>query len=242
MLGVGAARDLGIPTTSDLTGYQVWVDGHVADVVGILHGSAGPDTDLSAAVVVPYAEAVHHEGSDQQAQLLVRTVTGGGFPVSQVVRSALRPDDPGALTATQVADLAAVRAGVSTQLGRLAAGVGLLLLVLTGLLIANTMIVSVVARTSEIGLRRALGASRSDVAGIFVVEGGLTGVAGGLAGSAAGTAAVVAVSAAYGWSSYLPWWLVLAGPMIGLVVGVGAAAQSAFRAARISPATAIRVD
>lgn len=240
LLGAKAAHDLGVPTaTSGLTGYRIWVNGHWADVVGILEGG---DAGLADAVVVPYTEAVQQMGGDSEARMLVTTRPGAGAPVSSVLRTALRPDDPARLDVSQVADLASLRRGVSTQLTRLAAGVGALLLMLTALLVANSMIVSVVGRTAEIGLRRALGASRWAVARLFVLEGGMVGLAGGLAGSAVGAAAVVAVSAIDGWTCYLPPVVALAGPAVGLVVGIVASAYPARRAATVSPAVAIRVD
>ena len=240
-LGPAAARTLGVPTgTADLSGYRIWLDGQPAEVAGILHSA--PRIDLSNAVVIPYGEAVTVEGNDSQAHMLVRTAPGGGRPVADVIRTAIRPDATSELTVSNVVDFRSLRSGVQTQLSRLAAGIGALLLILTALLIANSMIVSVVARTSEIGLRRALGASRAAISRLFLIEGALTGVLGGLAGSAVGAGAVVTASAVNGWGAYMPWTLAITGPALGLTVGILASVYPAWRAGHISPATAIRVD
>ena len=97
------------------------------------------------------------------------------------------PGTPEKLDVSQVVLHEDIRQSVSGQLTRQAAWIGGFLLVLTVLLIANSMIVSVTARTTEIGIRRALGASRSAVAGVFWFEGGLVGALGGLAGAGIST-------------------------------------------------------
>ena len=239
LLGEVAAQELGVPSSGDLSGYRVWVNGHAAEVVGIVR--SGDRADLSRAVVVPYAEAVTRRG-DGQSRMTVRTELGGGGAVAEVVRVAARPDAPEKLVATRIVDLRDLRTGVQTQLGRMAGTVGTLLLLVTGLLIANSMVVAVVSRTSEIGLRRALGASRAGVARIFLLEGGSLGLMGGLAGGALGAWVVVVVSAVNGWGAVLTGVLAAAGPAIGVTIGVVASIYPSVRAAGISPATAIRVD
>ncbi len=239
LLGAAAADTLDIPVTADPTGYRVWVNGRPHAVVGFLTGG---DVDLARVVAIPYRSAVGLAGGDSEARLLIRTRPGAGAPVAAVIRTAVLPGSPERLRSSQVADLSSLRQGVSTQLGRLAAWTGALLLVLAVLLIANSMVVSVMARASEIGLRRALGASRRAVAGVFLVEGALTGVLGGLTGSALSAAAVVVVSAVYRWTAVVdPTWVAL-GPVIGALVGVVSSAYPAVRAANVEPGIAVRSD
>jgi putative ABC transport system permease protein len=239
LLGTAAAATLDIPVTANPTGFRVWINGRPHSIVGFLDGG---DVDLSRVVAIPYESAVEMAGGDLQSRMLIRTDPGAGAPVASVIRTAVLPGSPEALRSSQVADLSSLRQGVSTQLTRLAAWTGALLLVLAVLLIANSMVVSVMARTSEIGLRRALGASRRAVAGVFLVEGALTGLLGGLTGSALSATAVVAVSAAYQWTATLsPSWVAL-GPIVGALVGVVSSAYPALRAANVEPGIAVRSD
>jgi len=239
VVGKLVAEELGIPVgIDDYSGYRLAVDGSPYEVIAV----AGEGPIAGRTVVVPYNVAVASWGDDRAATLLVRTEPGAGRPVSRVVREALIPERPELLQVSTAVDLSTVRTGVKTQLTRLATTVGVLLLILTALLIANSMVVAVVARTSEIGLRRALGASRGAIAMLFLADGGLTGLLGGLGGSALSSAAVVGVAVINNWSVYLELWYLLAGPVIGLVVGIGASAYPSWRAARISPAEAVRVE
>ncbi|MFI9486981.1 ABC transporter permease [Promicromonospora sp. NPDC052451] len=239
-LGENAARLLDIPVSSRPTGYQVWIGDEAYQIAGFL--TSNGSTDLSAAVVIPYRLAVDLVGSDTQTQMLVRTKTGAGSVVAGVIREQIRPDQPERLEASQVQSMESLRRGVSTQLGRLAAGIGAFLAVLTALLIANSMIVSVVARTTEIGLRRALGASRRAVSAVFLCEGAVVGALGGLAGGALSAVLVVTVAAANQWSAVLHPLTAFLGPVLGALIGLASSAYPASRAARISPAIAVRSD
>lgn len=236
MVSRPVAQDMGIPLDAgDYSGYRVYLNGDPYDVIGVVDMGA-------AAVVVPYAKALAASSSDREATLTVQTEPGAGAPVASVLREAVRADRPELLRVSSTVDLANLRTGVATQLDRLAAAIGVLLLMLTAFLVANSMVVSVVARTAEIGLRRAMGAGRGDVALLFIAEGGVIGVLGGLSGSALACAVVVVVAFVSDWSAWLHLWHVVAGPLVGLVVGVAASAYPAKRASRISPAEAVRFE
>ena len=238
-LGAQAAATLNIPVTADPTGFQVAINGVDHSVIGFLDGGS---TDMSNIVAIPYGRAVQLVGNDNDARLLVRTELGAGAVVAPVIRLALRPDAPEHLASSQIVNVADLRTGVSTQLGRLAAWIGGLLLMLTILLVANAMVVSVMARTSEVGVRRALGASRGSVSALFITEGALSGGLGGLAGSAIATVAGVVVAIASGWSAvFEPTWVIL-GPAVGIGAGLISSLYPALRAAAIQPAQAVRSD
>jgi putative ABC transport system permease protein len=240
-LGPAAAEQLGVTVEGPHSAQRVWVDGRPFEVLGVISGSE--DVSLERAIVLPYATALTLPGvSEWTTQFLVKTAPGAGAPVASVIREALRPDNPAALNVSAVNDFRDVRTSVDTQLARLTAGVGLLLLALSALIIANSMVVSVVARTPEIGLRRALGASSRSVSSVFLTEGALVGALGGLAGSALGVASSVVIAALLGWTHHFSLVLRLAGPVLGLSIGLIASAYPAVRAGRIAPSVALRSD
>jgi putative ABC transport system permease protein len=210
-------------------------------VIGRITGST--DDTLANAVVIPHSAALAIDGvSDFQTVVLVRTDLGGGGPVSRVIRIAIRPDRPESLATSPVADFSSLRQGVGSELTRLTAAVGFLLLAVATLLIANAMIVSVVSRTAEIGLRRSMGASQRGIARIFFIEGGLLGVLGGLLGSASGMAVSLAIAAMNRWDTTQPLLAVFVGPAVGLAAGLLASAYPSWRAATTLPAEAMRAD
>ena len=239
LLGKNAAARLGVPGARESTSYSILVGGREFQVLGT---AQSPERILDDDVLVPYQVAVDLMGGDSASRLVVRTATGAGARVADAIRFALRPDEPSRLQATRVADLSGVRRGVESQLGRLLAAVGALLLIISGLLIANSMVASVVSRTSEIGLRRALGSSRRAVMSHFLAEGAAIGVFGGLGGAALGGWGAVLVAAINHWSAVLAPGALLIGVALGFATGIGAAAYPAIRAARTSPAEALRVE
>ncbi|MFF3517018.1 ABC transporter permease [Streptomyces sp. NPDC002573] len=106
--------------------------------------------------------------------------------------------------------------------------------------IANVTLVTVIERTGEIGLRRALGASRRQVAGQFLVESTTIGLLGGVVGAALGMVVVVAVSAVREWTPVLDVRLALGAPVAGALVGLLAGLYPSLRAARMEPVDALR--
>jgi putative ABC transport system permease protein len=106
--------------------------------------------------------------------------------------------------------------------------------------IANSSLVSVLERTSEIGLRRAIGARRHHIFIQFVVETGLLAATGGMVGTFVGLTTTLAVSVFYGWRPTLPTEILILAPVIGTISGIVAGVQPAARAARTSPVRALR--
>ncbi|MFT3942443.1 MAG: ABC transporter permease [Ancrocorticia sp.] len=237
-LGEAAAADLGIPVTGSLDGISLTINSVNYSVVGFLPG----EHTLSRSVAIPYANGLHITGDDGETQVLIRTEPGAGSQISKVARQQILPQAPEKLLASQVVSADRARGSVAGQMARQVMWIGAFLIVLTVLLIANSMIVSVTARTTEIGVRRALGSSRSSVAAAFWCEGALTGALGGLAGSAVAAIVMVGVAWLSGWTAHLgPFWIGL-GPLLGLAVGLVASAYPAFRASGIHPAIAVRAD
>lgn len=137
-------------------------------------------------------------------------------------------------------DLAGARDTADDSLSGLAVGLAAIALLVGGIGIANTMVVAVLERRGEIGLRRALGARSGQIAGQFVAEAIVLGGLGGLAGAAVGALGVVVYASIQGQAVTIPAVVLFGGPVVALVVGVIAGLYPAISAARLSPTAALR--
>ncbi|MEO3856866.1 FtsX-like permease family protein [Acrocarpospora sp. B8E8] len=126
---------------------------------------------------------------------------------------------------TDTRDLFLLMAGVSLLIGALS--------------VANTMLISVLERRHEIGVRRAVGATRGAILAQFLVESGVLGMAGGVVGGIAGLNVAIAVALAKGWTAAVSGWLIAAAPITGLVVGLTAGLYPAVKAGRVEPLAAL---
>ncbi|MBR5951108.1 MAG: ABC transporter permease [Actinomycetaceae bacterium] len=235
-IGVNLAQTMGIPVTDDTRGLSLEVNKIQYSIAGYVDD----DGIAGKTLYIPYQRGLDITGSDVQATVFIKTAIGAGTQVSNVVRYAVMPSAPERFTATQVISAEKARDSVATHMASQATFGGLFLLLLTTFLIANSMIVSVTARTTEIGVRRALGASRRTVALIFLGEGALVGLLGGLGGSALAVWVILTISTISGWSAHMVWLWILLGPVLGASIGVLASAFPALHAAKIQPAIAVR--
>ncbi|GAA3608288.1 ABC transporter permease [Kineosporia mesophila] len=235
---VGAQLSRRMNLASAGPGAKIWVNGRSFDLVGVLE-SSGRDATLGQALIISPG-AIRELVPTATGVVTVRTMVGAASAVSKMIATTVRPDAPGLLQVDPVVDLANLRRGVATDLDRSVATLSFLVLAFAALTCGNAMVVTVIARTGEIGLRRAMGASRTGVAALFLTEGVVTGVAGGLLGSVLGLAAVLGVAEARGWAPVASLLTVPMGPLLGLLVGVVAALYPAMRAAAIPPAQAVR--
>lgn len=234
VLGAQAATTLGVSAATP--GVEVWVGGQPVEVVGLIEDSGR--ADLNSAVFVSAAVTDDLPGADHS--LVVRTEPGRPAAVAEAIPVAVAPGAPGSVNVETVADLRNLRRGVATDLSALVATISLVLLGLATVSAAAILFVSVQSRVAEIGLRRAVGASRAATALLFLLEGALVGGAGGAAGAASGLLTVLAVSAGQGWEPVLSSSAPLLGLATGLVTGTLASVAPAMRAASIDPARAVR--
>lgn len=229
---LGLAEEVGI-------GRSVQIQGRPHVVLGVVRAPEG-DPHLLGAVIVPPSGVALPGIEIAQWDVLVRTRIGAASVVGSQLPVALAPRGPGSVTVLIPADLTELKAGVAQDTQALFYGLALVSLVVAGVGTGNTLIVSVMERRGEIGLRRALGASRRAIATQFLVEGGLLGLAGGVIGSCLGYGLAVAIAASRGWILTVDPWVPAAGPLCGVITALVAAIIPALSAARTQPVSALR--
>lgn len=241
VLGATAARRLGV--TDIRNDPQVWVGDHPFAVVGILEPAPlAPEIDSTA--LLGFGAVEHVLGIEPRSieltSVYVRTGTEALDNVRRVLPRAANPKTPEAVRVSRPSDAIAALAAAETAFTALMLGLGAVALVVGGIGVANVQVIAVLERRSEIGLRRALGATRAHIRTQFLLEAVIISGLGGIAGTILGTGIAMVFAAFRDWPVVVPVsWLVGA---VGLAVLIGASSGSypAARAARISPAEAIR--
>jgi macrolide transport system ATP-binding/permease protein len=237
VLGPNAALRLGIVDLDQLP--AIAIGDHHYLVIGILSDVAR-QPDLLGSVIIPEGSARSDFGLGGPGSVVVETRVGAATLIAQQTPRALRPDDPTLLKLEFPLEPQRVRDAVQSDLNVLFLLLGGLSLIVGAIGIGNITLVSVIERTGEIGLRRAIGATRGHIAAQFLLESASLGIIGGILGASLGILFVVAVSAYQVWTPVLdpaaPFLAILVGGAIGLISGT----YPALRAARMEPAEAVR--
>lgn len=237
VLGATAAERLGITDLAQLPAIKI--GDQVFLVVGVV-SEVARQFDLLAAVMIPEGTARNLYHLTAPETVVVETRIGATTLIARQAPLALRPDNPEGLKVAFPAEPQRVRDAVQSDLDVLFLLLGGVALLVGAIGIANVTLVSVLERTGEIGLRRALGATKRHIATQFLIESGVMGFIGGVMGASLGTLAVIAVSAVQTWSPVLDPVVPFAAPMIGAVVGLLAGAYPSIRAARLEPVESLR--
>jgi putative ABC transport system permease protein len=238
VLGAVAARRLGLDSAVGRP--QVFLGGRYYTVVGIMRPLAlAGEIDRAALVGYPVAHRLF-DLDPNPSTVYLRAQTDRVVAVQAIAGATANPEHPEEVQVSRPSDALQARAAAKGTFTSLLLALGAVALLVGGVGIANVMVISVIERRSEIGLRRALGATRRHISLQFLIESLLLAVLGGVAGCVAGAAVTVLVSASRGQPAVVPPLAVGGGLGAALLIGAVAGLYPAVRASRLSPTEALR--
>jgi putative ABC transport system permease protein len=247
VLGAAAARRLGIDRVYQ--GERIWLGGQWFYLGGILNPAAlAPEIDTSVLVGYPAAERYLHYNTISHARatlgpattIYVRAHTSQVRAAQSLLAQTADPEAPNEANVSQPSAALTARAEAQSAFNGLFVGLGAVALVVGAVGVANIMIISVLERRSEIGLRRALGATKAQIRTQFLSEAIMLALAGGATGVAAGAIATIVYATTKHWTIVIPTEAWAGGIAAAIAIGAIAGLMPAIRAARLSPTDALR--
>jgi putative ABC transport system permease protein len=240
VLGTTAARRLAIDNTTIARGVRIWIDGRWFAVIGVLDPVVlAPELDEMALVGTAVARAVWGENLPP-TKIYTRTVPAEVSAARSLLARTVNPADPSQVTVSRPSDALEAQAAVDKSLTTLTLGLGVVALLVGAVGIANTMVISVLERRREIGVRRALGATRWAIGTQFLTESVLLSLIGGLTGAFLGVLGTVLYARSQDWGVVVPWAPIGLGLLAACLVGTIVGLYPAARAAAVPPTEALR--
>jgi putative ABC transport system permease protein len=237
-LGAVAAKRLGISDVASKP--QVYIGDRYYRVIGIL-GTATLDSSVDRAALIGLPQAAaDFETDPTPAKIYARTEDDELRTVRELVPATANPENPEEVDVSRPSDALEAKAAAEGAFTSLLLGLGAVALLVGGVGIANVMVISVLERRSEIGLRRSLGATRRHISAQFLTESLLLAAAGGVTGALLGALVTAAYSLIEGQQVVIPPAAVAGGMAAALAIGAVAGLYPALRAARLSPTEALR--
>jgi putative ABC transport system permease protein len=238
VLGAVAAQRLGIDRV--YPGERIWVGGMWFYVAGILKPAVlAPEIDSS--ILVGFSAAERYLNFDgHPSTIYVRSQTSQVAAVQSVLAASANPENPSQVNVSQPSAALTARAEAQGAFNGLFLGLGAVALLVGAVGVANIMIISVLERRSEIGLRRALGATKGQIRTQFLTEAILLAFLGGAVGVATGALATLIYANTKHWAVVIPTEAWTGGLAAAIAIGAIAGILPAIRAARLSPTEALR--
>ncbi len=238
VLGAQAASILQIPNSGGHI--QVFLGNTWFTVVGIMKPALlDPNLDTTVFIGLPIAEKLFST-QPNPSEIYVRANQNNVTSVSNLLAPASDPQNPDGVQVSRPSNVLEARAAAKGQFTTLLLGLGAVALLVGAIGIANIMVISVLERRGEIGLRRALGATRRHISIQFLAESALLAALGGIAGLLLGALATLVYALARNQPWVVPLYALIAAPVAGFVIGAVAGLYPASKAARLSPTEALR--
>ena len=239
VLGSTTARRLGIGPIDE--GVRVWLGDRWFAVVGVLEPVVlAPELNETALIGRAVAAKLYDDQDLSPTTVYARVDPDQVVATRALLGRTANPSSPSAVDVSRPSDALAAQATADESLTTLTLGLGAVALLVGAVGIANVMVISVLERRREIGVRRALGATRAGIGSQFLTESVLLSLLGGLIGGVLGVAATAAFALHQDWGVVLPWRPVLAGLGCSLLVGTVVGLYPALRAASVPPTEALR--
>jgi len=239
VLGSLAAERLGI---QHLVGHPtINISGHQFAVIGVLDEFETLNTDLNRTVIVglPVAETLF-ETPDTPSAIYAQVPPEELDDARDLIPAQANPAAPAEVAVSRPTEALEIREVIDETFARILQALALIVLAVGGIGIANIMVISVIERRGEIGLRRSLGATRKHIASQFIIESTMLSLLGGVLGVGLGVGIVFGYARYKDFEAIIPWYWLSVGVGAAFALGALAGLYPALRASRLDPAEAVR--